>query len=186
MLLKSNTVSNRKFLSSPLPKQETDQLIRSAPLLIDTSDALVVSLHGTTTTTSTTTTTTTTSTTARPQAAINRSVIEEIEVVQEATAFESAADVDTDVDDADNAISYHQTKSKSALHRQHSLWPIYSGATELPENSKEVLILGVFVAILAFVLIVLTVVILVRRKQDQIEDREQLIENEVLPKILHV
>lgn len=160
--------------------KETDQLIRSAPLLIDTSDALVVSLHGTTTTSTTTTTTST----PRPLAAINRSVIEEIEVVQEATAFESAADVDTDAaDDADNTISYQ--KIKPAQHR-HILWPIYSGATELPENSKEVLILGVFVAILAFVLIVLTVVILVRRKQDQIEDRERLIESEVLPKILHV
>lgn len=163
--------------------KETDQLIRSAPLLIDTSEAIVVSLHGTTTTTSTTTTTTTTTTTARPLA-IN-SVIEEIEVVQEAAAFESASDdVDAEADSYSSANSY-QTKSRSNP-SGHNLWPIYSAAVDLPENSKEVIILGVFVAILAFVLIVLTVVILIRRKHDQIEDRELLIESEVLPKILHV
>ncbi|KAL1386801.1 hypothetical protein pipiens_012796 [Culex pipiens pipiens] len=144
--------------------KETDQLIRSAPLLIDTSEAVIVSLQGTTTTTTTTTT-------MRPLA-IN-SVIEEIDVIQEATSF-------TDGD----PISPLQTLHQKQPARPH-LWPIYSSA-ELPENSKEIVILGVFVAILAFVLIVLTVVILVRRKQDAIEDRELLIESEVLPKILHV
>lgn len=104
--------------------------------------------------------------------AIN-SVIEEIDVLQEATSF-------TDGD----PISPLQTLPQKQPARPH-LWPIYSSA-ELPENSKEIVILGVFVAILAFVLIVLTVVILVRRKQDAIEDRELLIESEVLPKILHV
>lgn len=147
--------------------KETDQLIRSAPLLIDTSEAVIVSLQGTTTTTTTSTTTTT----MRPLA-IN-SVIEEIDVLQEATSF-------TDGD----PISPLQTLPQKQPARPH-LWPIYSSA-ELPENSKEIVILGVFVAILAFVLIVLTVVILVRRKQDAIEDRELLIESEVLPKILHV
>ncbi|XP_053692210.1 uncharacterized protein LOC128740670 [Sabethes cyaneus] len=142
--------------------KETDQLIRSPPLLIDTSEAQIISLQGTTTSTSTTTTTT-----LRPLS-IN-SVIEEIDVVQ-ATSFSDDGD---DSDDQQNR------------HRPH-LWPLYSSSVGLPENSKEILILGVFVGILAFVLIILTVVILVRRKQDQIEDRELLIESEVLPKILHV
>lgn len=149
--------------------KETDQLIRSAPLLIDTSEAVIVSLQGTTTTTSTTTTTTT----IRPLS-IN-SVIEEIDVIQEASSF-------TDGDPI-SPLQTLQQKQDRHPSRPH-LWPIYSA--ELPENSKEIVILGVFVAILAFVLIVLTVVILVRRKQDAIEDRELLIESEVLPKILHV
>ncbi|XP_029722536.1 uncharacterized protein LOC109404900 [Aedes albopictus] len=168
--------------------KETDQLIRSAPLLIDTREALVVSLHGTTTTSSTptTTTTTTTKTTTTRPLAIN-SVIEEIEVVQEAAAFESASDdVDAEADSYSTAAgNSYQTKPRSNP-SGHNLWPIYSATVELPENSKEVLILGVFVALLAFVLIVLTVVILIRRKHDHIEDRELLIESEVLPKILHV
>ncbi|XP_058818521.1 uncharacterized protein LOC131681623 [Topomyia yanbarensis] len=137
--------------------KETDQLIRSPPLLIDTSEATIVSLQGTTT--------------LRPLS-IN-SVIEEIDVVQ-ATSFTSV----------ESSPSQDQTHQQQQQLRRPHLWPIYS--SELPENSKEILILGVFVAILAFVLIVLTVVILVRRKQDQIEDRELLIESEILPKILHV
>ncbi|XP_055551338.1 uncharacterized protein LOC129733835 [Wyeomyia smithii] len=152
--------------------KETDQLIRSPPLLIDTSEAQIISLQGTTSSTSSTTTTTTTTTTTLRPPSIN-SVIEEIDVVQ-ATSFSDDGDVDGD--DGNNQRSRH---------RPH-LWPLYSSSVDLPENSKEILILGVFVAILAFVLIVLTVVILVRRKQDQIEDRELLIESEVLPKILHV
>ncbi|XP_062537435.1 uncharacterized protein LOC134205832 [Armigeres subalbatus] len=166
--------------------KESDQLIRSAPLLIDTSEALVVSLHGTTTTTSTTTTTTTTTTSTTPRPLAINSVIEEIEVVQKATAFDSATDdVVAEADSYSAGGRSYQTKSRSNP-SGHNLWPIYSAAVDLPENSKEVLILGVFVAILAFVLIVLTVVILARRKHDQIDDRELLIESEILPKILHV
>ncbi|XP_055614735.1 uncharacterized protein LOC129761057 [Uranotaenia lowii] len=166
--------------------KETDQLIRSPPLLIDTSEAIIVSLQGTTSTTTTTAPPTappSTSTTAaasplRPLS-IN-SVIEEIDVIQ-ATSFTD----DIEADDEDNSFDGHQNQpQRLENHHRHRLWPMYSA--DLPENSKEIVILGVFVALLAFVLIVLTVILLVRRKQDQIEDRELLIESEVLPKILHV
>ncbi|XP_058443743.1 uncharacterized protein LOC131425688 [Malaya genurostris] len=141
--------------------KETDQLIRSPPLLIDTSEATIVSLQGTTTT-------------LRPLS-IN-SVIEEIDVVQ-ATSYSNEGE-------NSSPTETRQQQQQQLQFRRPHLWPIYN--SELPENSKEILILGVFVAILAFVLIVLTVVILVRRKQEQIEDRELLIESEILPKILHV
>ncbi|XP_058127692.1 uncharacterized protein LOC131291179 [Anopheles ziemanni] len=150
--------------------KETDALIRSSSLLVDTSEAVIVSLQGTTTPA------TTTSDRPLVNSAINSAVRDEAEV------FVPSAD-----EEVLGERHQQQQQQLGQYQRQHSFWPFdRSGGSASPSGSKEAIILGVFVALLALVLVALTVVLVVRRKPGSHEDRELLIESEVLPKILHV
>ncbi|XP_041772384.1 uncharacterized protein LOC121593782 [Anopheles merus] len=161
--------------------KETDALIRSASLLVDTSEAVIVSLQGTTSTT--------TETAPLAGGSINSAIH---------TITSNRVDTDQDdrppsVDDDDLRMFVEQQQQQQQHLRHHGFWPFDRSAGELAGvgsgptgSSKEILILGVFVALLALVLVALTVLILVRRKPGPYEDRELLIESEVLPKILHV
>ncbi|XP_053663235.1 uncharacterized protein LOC128712362 [Anopheles marshallii] len=165
--------------------KETDSLIRSSSLLVDTSEAVIVSLQGTT---STTTETPPPSPPPPPPPALGNGSINS--AIQSITSNRVDADQDTlpsPVDDDDLQMFAEQQQQH---HRHHSFWPFNRSRGELSNvasgSSKEIVILGVFVALLALVLVALTVVIMVRRKPGPHEDRELLIESEILPKILHV
>uniref|UniRef100_A0A182MZL6 Fibronectin type-III domain-containing protein n=1 Tax=Anopheles dirus TaxID=7168 RepID=A0A182MZL6_9DIPT len=157
--------------------KETDALIRSSSLLVDTREAVTVSLPGTS------------STTWEPAAGagpINSAI--------EPTAPPLTTNrLDLEPDDADEVriFAAGQERQQQQQHRPHGgFWPFGRGAAELAVgttgSSKEILILAVFVALLALLLVALNVVIMVRRKPGPPEDRELLIESEVPPKILHV
>ncbi|KFB49014.1 AGAP000156-PA-like protein [Anopheles sinensis] len=151
--------------------KETDALIRSSSLLVDTSEAVIVSLQGTTTPAPTTS--------DRPpvNSAINSAIRDEPEVFVPSAGGEVLGE----------RQEQQQQQQLNQYQRQHSFWPFdRSGGPVSPGSSKEAVILGVFVALLALVLVALTVVLVVRRKPGPHEDRELLIESEVLPKILHV
>uniref|UniRef100_A0A182T7R9 Fibronectin type-III domain-containing protein n=1 Tax=Anopheles maculatus TaxID=74869 RepID=A0A182T7R9_9DIPT len=160
--------------------KETDSLIRSSVLLVDTSEAVIVSLQGTTSTTTET----------PPPLALGNGSINS--AIQSITSNRIDSDQDTlpasVVDDDLRMFSEQQEQPQN--HRHHSFWPFNRSRSELSSvasgSSKEIVILGVFVALLALVLVALTVVIIVRRKPGPHEDRELLIESEILPKILHV
>ncbi|XP_035774757.1 uncharacterized protein LOC118457354 [Anopheles albimanus] len=140
----------------------TDSLIRSASLLVDTSEAVIVSLHGSTTTT-TTTTTQTPDVTSQPQPQPQH----RRPAASLPPAFWPFGD-ETDDDGTVQAV-----------------------AAPSAGTSREILILGAFVALLVLLLLSLTVVLVVRRKPAAPEDRELLIEGrqpvQLSPKIiLHV
>ncbi|XP_035914566.1 uncharacterized protein LOC118513183 isoform X2 [Anopheles stephensi] len=160
--------------------KETDSLIRSSVLLVDTSEAVIISLQGTTSTTTET---------PSPLALGNGSINS---VIQSITSNQIDSDQDSrpsSVDD-DDLRMFSEQQQQQQHHRHHSFWPFNRSRSELSSvasgSSKEIVILGVFVALLALVLVALTVVIIVRRKPGPHEDRELLIESEILPKILHV
>uniref|UniRef100_A0A182QAQ7 Fibronectin type-III domain-containing protein n=1 Tax=Anopheles farauti TaxID=69004 RepID=A0A182QAQ7_9DIPT len=167
--------------------KETDALIRSSSLLVDTREAVIVSLQGTSSTTTETPlaswapafgTGSINSAVQRPPPpplATNR--LDELERVA----------ADEDVEDV-RMFAAGQQQQQQRRHRPHgAFWPFdRSELTGSSGGSKEIVILGVFVALLALLLVALNVVIMVRRKPGQPEDRELLIESEVLPKILHV
>uniref|UniRef100_A0A182X966 Fibronectin type-III domain-containing protein n=1 Tax=Anopheles quadriannulatus TaxID=34691 RepID=A0A182X966_ANOQN len=161
--------------------KETDALIRSASLLVDTSEAVIVSLQGTTSTT--------TETAPLGGGSINSA----IHTITSNRVDTDQEDRPPSVDDDDLRMFVEQQQQQQQHLRHHSFWPFDRSAGELAGvgsgptgSSKEILILGVFVALLALVLVALTVLILVRRKPGPHEDRELLIESEILPKILHV
>uniref|UniRef100_A0A182PI03 Uncharacterized protein n=1 Tax=Anopheles epiroticus TaxID=199890 RepID=A0A182PI03_9DIPT len=161
--------------------KETDALIRSSSLLVDTSEAIIVSLQGT----SSTTTTTETPLPALGNGSINSAIYTII-----SNRVDSSDQDNRPSPEDDDDLRMFAEQQQEQLHRHRSFWPFARGAGELSGvtsgTSKEILILGVFVALLALVLVALTVVIMVRRKPGPHEDRELLIESEILPKILHV
>ncbi|XP_049538224.1 transmembrane protein fend-like [Anopheles darlingi] len=121
----------------------TDSLIRSASLLVDTSDAIIVSLHGTTTTTPEVT-----STEPEPPSESWR---------RRHWPFGAAPEADDGEVEAGEVLAV--------------VAPSYG-------TSKEILMLGAFVALLVLLLLSLTVVLVVRRKPPTTPDtdRELLIE----------
>uniref|UniRef100_A0A182MUB6 Fibronectin type-III domain-containing protein n=1 Tax=Anopheles culicifacies TaxID=139723 RepID=A0A182MUB6_9DIPT len=167
--------------------KETDSLIRSSSLLVDTREAVIVSLQGTTSTT--TETPPPSPPPPPPPPALGNGSINSAIQFSTANRAESAQDnLPSPVDDDDDDDL--QMLAERQHHRHHSFWPFNRSRAELSSvtsgSSKEIVILGVFVALLALVLVALTVVIMVRRKPGPHEDRELLIESEILPKILHV
>ncbi|XP_053678206.1 uncharacterized protein LOC128728604 [Anopheles nili] len=165
--------------------KETDLLIRSPSLLVDTGEAVIVSLQNTTTTTSSTTTTTESTPPGPVNGAAINSAIQDV-ISNRLDNVDGQASPVTNEDDELQEFTEQQPRH----HRHHSFWPFDRGCSDLAGTStggsKEILILGAFVALLALVLLALTVVILVRRKPGPLEDQELLIESEILPKILHV
>ncbi|XP_050100163.1 uncharacterized protein LOC126580886 [Anopheles aquasalis] len=137
----------------------TDSLIRSASLLVDTSEAVIVSLHGTSSTTTTPTTTPMTTTVASPE-------------VTALPPSESWAPHrrPTNVD-----LPNPATRILWAFGEEDDGDEVQAVAAPSTGTSKEILILGAFVALLVLLLLSLTVVLVVRRKPSAPEDREELL-----------
>uniref|UniRef100_A0A182W528 Uncharacterized protein n=1 Tax=Anopheles minimus TaxID=112268 RepID=A0A182W528_9DIPT len=173
--------------------KETDSLIRSSSLLVDTSEAVIVSLQGTTSTT-TETPPPSPPPPPPPPALGNGSINSAIQSITSNRVDSEQDNLPAPADDDDLQMFAEQQQAQQQPleqhHRHHSFWPFNRSRAELSGvasgSSKEIVILGVFVALLALVLVALTVVIMVRRKPGPHEDRELLIESEILPKILHV
>jgi hypothetical protein len=78
----------------------------------------------------------------------------------------------------DNAVDY----SDSEEHRQFSLWPKYNQYY----SQYDILVLAFLVAILVFTLVIFNITILLRRKENLVNEKLMLIDNEILPETLHV
>ncbi|XP_058443738.1 transmembrane protein fend-like [Malaya genurostris] len=133
--------------------KHTDILVRSAPIVLNTSDATVVpgiAMTGTTT-----------SSNFQPSAVADDE--------KDAALLSRLQEVDTDPES--NSVS---------VRAQLAVWPISR------ESQQEIILLGVFVALLTFLLILLTVVIFIKRKAPSASEKEELVENEALAEVLHL
>lgn len=75
-----------------------------------------------------------------------------------------------EVEELDSATN--RLHSASWLHSQLTVWPISR------ESQHEIILLGVFVALLTFLIILLTVVIFIKRKALEASEKELLVDND--------
>uniref|UniRef100_A0ABK8G1S9 Uncharacterized protein n=2 Tax=Anopheles gambiae TaxID=7165 RepID=A0ABK8G1S9_ANOGA len=140
--------------------KRSSALIRSAPLVLSTSGAVLLE-----------------SGTRKPSQA-QTTTVRLLGEVAEGDDDEALA---RELDSFEEGDSYHRRHSPSQLHP----WPIAR------ESNGEIAILALFVAMLLFLLVLLTIVILVKWRPGSPADpgrleKDALVENEVMVEILHV
>uniref|UniRef100_A0A182MZL7 Fibronectin type-III domain-containing protein n=1 Tax=Anopheles dirus TaxID=7168 RepID=A0A182MZL7_9DIPT len=148
--------------------KHSSALVRSAPLLIGTSGAIVLEARKSTTTTTTTT----------PL----QILLAEIAEGDDDEALARALDSSEEAQDTDR--KRQRTPAQSSTTAKLHPWPIAR------ESESEIAILALFVAMLLFLLVLLTIVILVRWQPGPGEperlEKDALVANEVMVEILHV
>ncbi|XP_058818562.1 transmembrane protein fend-like [Topomyia yanbarensis] len=136
--------------------KHTDALIRSTPIVLNTSEASVVGVRQLTT-------------------SITLPSVPLPELIEAGVDSEDAALVELQ-----DLNANQETASVYSVRAQLAVWPISR------ESQQEVILLGVFVALLTFLLILLTVVIFIKRKAPSCSEKEAFGEDEGLAEILHV
>ncbi|XP_055623406.1 transmembrane protein fend-like [Toxorhynchites rutilus septentrionalis] len=147
--------------------KHTDALVRSDPIVLNTTGATVVSMRHAVATARVTTTTS-------PPAGKKPPGFHQ----EWAEGDDDEALVQMEqLDSATNRLH----SSASWFHSQLTVWPISR------ESQHEIIALGVFVALLTFLIILLTVVIFIKRKALEASEKELLVANEDgMVGILHV
>lgn len=155
-----STVPSLRSTRRSFRPQRSSALIRSAPLVLSTSGAVLLETG-----------------TRKPSQA-QTTTVRLLGEVAEGDDDEALA---RELDSFEEGDSYHRRHSPSQLHP----WPIAR------ESNGEIAILALFVAMLLFLLVLLTIVILVKWRPGSPADpgrleKDALVENEVMVEILHV